>query len=216
MVTISTERYLRVASLSIASYDYIITLPAEWRLYRSQYHDRGLRLSHVCILFVLIRYVSIIVMVLSNYGMFSSSFTEESCQRYHIAAPIFKVLQTMISHTILGVRTFNILHRSRRLSVVLVISFVVVTGLEWFVNMYNRIPVLFEASNSGSSAWTYYLVVMVYDLGTLVVSTIHLVRYNTNGRMLYDGLGYFAALTAVNIFNVIFYRKSDEIVQPSG
>ncbi|KAF8842009.1 hypothetical protein BDN67DRAFT_434197 [Paxillus ammoniavirescens] len=263
MDTVTTERYLRVASLSIASYDYIITLPAEWRLYRSQYRDRDLGLSHVCILFVLIRYVSIIVMVVSNYGMFSPSFTEESCQRYFIAAPIFKglskpnvpqcsyltnssVLQTMVSHAILGFRTFNIMHKSRRLGVVLVISFVVVTGvrfflqfisaptdgtfgqLEWFINMYNRVPVLFEGEctpgNSGSSAWTYYLVVMVYDLGTLIVSTIYLVRrHNMNGRfsrliktLLYDGLGYFAALTAVNIFNVIFYRESDEIVQPSG
>ncbi|KAG1780670.1 hypothetical protein EV702DRAFT_1079517 [Suillus placidus] len=30
------KRYLQFASISIASYDYVITLPAEWRFYRSQ------------------------------------------------------------------------------------------------------------------------------------------------------------------------------------
>ncbi|KIJ05259.1 hypothetical protein PAXINDRAFT_21465 [Paxillus involutus ATCC 200175] len=242
MDTVSTERYLRVASLSIALYDYIITLPAEWRLYLSQYRDS--RLSHVCILFILIRYVSVMVMVISNYGVFATSFTQESCQRYHDVSPTFKVLQTMVSHAILGVRTFTITHRNRRIGIVLFISFVVATGLEWFTNFYDRPAVVWDVSysipsycaidltatlvtgkvsNPDDTAWIYYVVVMVYDLGTLVVSTVYLVRHNVNGRlsrliktMIYDGLGYFVALTAVNIFNVVLYRTSDEGLQSSG
>ena len=66
-------------------------------------------------------YVSIIVMVVSNYGDLATSFTVESCQHYYLVAPVFKgssgsalphswrspgllVLQTMISQVILGVR----------------------------------------------------------------------------------------------------------------
>lgn len=225
MDTVSTEKYLRVASISIALYDYIITLPTEWRFYRSQH--RMLRISLACILFILIRYVSIIVMIVSNYGVFATSFTQESCQRYYLVSPTFKVLQTMVSHAILGVRTFNITRRSRQMGTFLLISFVVATGLEWFTNFYDRVPVVLDGNctpgNPDDTAWTYYVVVMVYDLGTLVVSTVYLVRHNVNGRfsrliktMIYDGLGYFVALTAVNIFNVVLYRTSDEGLQSSG
>ncbi|KAF8842011.1 hypothetical protein BDN67DRAFT_966359 [Paxillus ammoniavirescens] len=226
MDAVSTEKYLRVASIAIASYDYIITLPTEWRFYRSQY--RMLRISLACILFVLIRYVSIMVMVVSNYGVFATSFTQELCQRYYLVSPTFKVLQTMISHAILGVRTFNITRRNRQMGTILLVSFVVATGLEWFTNFYDRVPVVLDGNctpgNPGETAWIYYVVVMVYDLGTLVVSTVYLVRHNNiDGRfsrliktMLYDGLGYFAALTAVNIFNVVLYRTSDQGFQSSG
>ncbi|KAF9235787.1 hypothetical protein BU15DRAFT_33707, partial [Melanogaster broomeanus] len=95
-------RYLRVAALSIAAYHYILTLPAEWRFYRSQSHICHLSLA--CILFILIRYISIVVLVISNYGVFSTSFTVESCEHYYLLAPVFKVLQTMVSQVILGVR----------------------------------------------------------------------------------------------------------------
>ncbi|KIK78757.1 hypothetical protein PAXRUDRAFT_311174 [Paxillus rubicundulus Ve08.2h10] len=226
MDTALMEKYMRVASLSIALYDYIITLPAEWRFYRSQY--RNSRLCLACILFISIRYASVMVMVISNYGVFSTSFTQESCQRYYLVSPIFKVLQTMASHAILGVRTFNITRRSRRMGTILLVSFVVATGLEWFNNLYNRIPVVLDgnctAGNPRETAWIYYVVVMLYDLGTLTVSTVYLIRHNAiDGRfsrliktMLYDGLGYFVALTAVNIFNVILYHSRDEGLQSSG
>ncbi|KAF9226320.1 hypothetical protein BS17DRAFT_777052 [Gyrodon lividus] len=226
--SISTERYLRVASVSIAAYDYILTLPAEWRFYRSQSHI--FRPSLGCTLFVLIRYFSIIVMIVSNYGVFATSFTQESCQRYYMVAPVFKVVQTMISQVILGVRTFNITRRSRRMGLALLIFFIIATGLEWFTNMYNRVPVVADgnctpgSSGSHPSVWSYYLVAMVYDFGTLAVSTFYLVRYHTTNRrftrliktMLYDGLGYFAVLTVANIFNVILYQTSNEAVQSSG
>lgn len=35
-------------------------------------------------------------------------------------------------------------------------------------------------------------------------------------RMLYDGLGYFVALTASNILNLILYRASDVNIQSAG
>ncbi|KAI9568113.1 hypothetical protein HD554DRAFT_2022816, partial [Boletus coccyginus] len=125
-----TERYLRIASLSIAAYDYLVTLPAEARFYRSQ--SNILRPSLGCILFILIRYVSIIVMVVSNYGVLATSFTVEVCNRYYLVAPVFKVLQTMVSQVILGVRTFNIARRQRGVGIALAIAFIVTTGVRRF------------------------------------------------------------------------------------
>jgi hypothetical protein len=222
-----TEKYLRIASLSIAAYDYLITLPAEVRFYRSQ--PNILRPSLGCVLFVLIRYVSVVVMVVSNYGVLGT-FSAEECNSYYLVAPFFKVVQTMISQVILGVRTFNIARRERSVGIALAVAFFLTTGLDWFTNMYRRVPVLESGSctpgNDGTypTAWIYYVVSILWDTGTLSVSSFYLVRYNAiNGRlsrliktMIYDGLGYFLVLTAVNAFNLVLYRASDQAVQSAG
>lgn len=224
----ATEKYLRIASISIALYDYIITLPAEWRFYKSQTSLFRLRLA--CILFILIRYGSITVMVLSNYGVFSTGFTLETCKHYYMISPIFKVIQTMISQVILGVRTFNIARRNRRVGIALVVLYFVSVSLEWFTNMFNRIPVVVHGNctpgNSGKvlSAWFYYTVAMFYDLVALIVSTVYLLRYNPLSSkleqlvrvLIYDGIGYFVVLTGSNIFNIVLYHTSNIQTQAAG
>ncbi|KAG0693751.1 hypothetical protein DFH29DRAFT_376601 [Suillus ampliporus] len=224
----ATEKYLRIASISIALYDYIITLPAEWRFYRSQSSIFRLRLA--CVLFILIRYGSVVVMILSNYGVFSTSFTQETCQHYYMVAPIFKVIQTMISQVILGVRTFNIARRDRRIGIALVLLYFVSVSLEWFTNMFDRTPVVVNGNctpgNVGKTltAWFYYIAVMLYDLVVLTISTVYLLRYNPLSSrlerlvrvLIYDGIGYFVVLTGSNIFNIILYHTSDIETQAAG
>ena len=63
--------------------------------------------SVACILFILIRYMSILLLIISvyrpctafehlthsttgNYGYFATNFTQESCHRFFMAAPVFK------------------------------------------------------------------------------------------------------------------------------
>ncbi|KAG2121835.1 hypothetical protein BD769DRAFT_1389980 [Suillus cothurnatus] len=203
----TSDKYLRIASISIALYDYIITLPAEWRFYRSQ--SSIFNLSIACILFILIRYVSITVMLVSNYGNFATNFTQETCQHYYMMAPIFKVIQTMVSQVILGVRTWNTARRNRRIGMVLVLLFFTSITLEWFTNMFARIPVVVDGNctpgNSGKtlSAWLYYVIAMMYDLVILTISTTHLLQYDILSSrlervvkvLMYDGIGYLVVLT---------------------
>ncbi|KAG1859613.1 hypothetical protein DFJ58DRAFT_726319 [Suillus subalutaceus] len=233
----ATEKYLRIASISIALYDYIITLPAEWRFYRSQSSFFRLRLA--CILFILIRYGSIIVMILSNYGVFSTGFTQETCKHYYMISPVFKVIQTMISQVILGVRTFNIARRDRRIGITLVVLYFISVSLEWFTNMFDRIlyvniphnkihanSVVFRERNPGKvlSAWLYYTVSMLYDLAVLTISTVYLLRYNPLSSrleqlvrvLIYDGIGYFIVLTGSNILNIVLYHTSNIQTQAAG
>ncbi|KAG1737427.1 hypothetical protein EDB19DRAFT_1829531 [Suillus lakei] len=181
----TSEKYFRIASISVAFYDYAITIPAEWRFYRSQ--PSIFRISLACVLFILIRYVSALVMILSNYGYFSTGFTQQTCQHYYLATSAFKVVQTMISQVILGVRTFNIARRDRRIGIALLLLYLLSILVEWFTDLYHRIQptaVVVDGNctpiNSGKtlSAWFYYLVVMLYDLVMLTVSTAHLLRYN--------------------------------------
>ncbi|KAG2151250.1 uncharacterized protein EDB93DRAFT_308172 [Suillus bovinus] len=217
----TSEKYLRIASISIALYDYVVTLPAEWRFYRSQ--SSIFHLSISCILFILIRYVSIVVMLFSNYGDFATTFTQETCQDYYILAPIFKILQTMVSQVILGFRTWNIARRNMRVGITLALLFLTAITLEWFTNMFDRIPVVVDGNctpgNAGKtlSAWLYYVTAMMYDLVILTISTTHLLQYNVLSSrlerivrvLMYDGIGYVVVLTGSNILNIVLYRESN-------
>ncbi|KAI0646516.1 hypothetical protein C8Q79DRAFT_1010129 [Trametes meyenii] len=224
----STASFIRVISLSIAFYDYVLTLPAEWRFYRSQ---RSWRLSLGCILFIAIRYSSIAVITLSNVGYFGNFWTQAECTRYYIAAPIFKVIQSMVSQLILGIRTVNISRRCRWVTWFVAVAFLLITSAQWFLNLWNRVPVQGRHNNCTAgnrppvlTVWLYYLLSMTYDILTLGISSAYLISFNPkSGKMahlvrimLSDGLVYFVALTGVNIFNLILYRRPDESMQSSG
>ncbi|KAI0360482.1 hypothetical protein OH77DRAFT_1516966 [Trametes cingulata] len=227
----TSTSFLRVISLSIAFYDYILTLPAEWRFYRSQ---RSWRLSLGCILFIAIRYASIAVLILSNVGYFGNFFTAETCARYFMAPPIFKVVQTMVSQMILGIRTINISRRSTWVTWTVIAVFFLCTAAQWILNLWNRVPLFNSEAVQGRhnnctagnkppvlTVWLYYLLSIVFDIFTLGISSMYLISFSPNSGkmahlrriMLTDGLVYFVALTGVNIFNLILYRRPDEAMQ---
>ncbi|KAH8101925.1 hypothetical protein BXZ70DRAFT_932488 [Cristinia sonorae] len=217
--------YIRVASIAIGAYDYLVTLPAEWRFYRDQ---RGWKISPGCILFILIRYVSIAAIVVSNVGYFGN-FSKETCSHYYIAAPIFKILQMIISQVILGIRAYNISRRSTWVMWSLLVIFILVTAMEAFTNLWKRAPVQNKShnctpGNTRLSVWLFYVLAMSYDLYTLAISSYFLVQFTSSisrmtgliRLMFYDGLGFFVALTGANIFNLILYRTTNESFQSSG
>ncbi|KAG1892105.1 hypothetical protein F4604DRAFT_7746 [Suillus subluteus] len=219
--SVTSVKYLRIASISIATYDYILTLPAEWRFYRSQ--SSIFHISLACALFILMRYVSITAMVVSNYGYFSTTYTQQTCQQYYIVAPIFKAIQTMISQVILGVRTFNIVRRDRRIGIMLSLLYLLSTSAEWFTDLFHETPSVVYGNctsvNAGKvlSTWFYYLAVILYDVAIVTVSTMHLLRYNPISNrverlirvLIYDGIGYFIVLSASNVLNLVFYHTTN-------
>ncbi|KAG1873673.1 hypothetical protein DFJ58DRAFT_367522 [Suillus subalutaceus] len=219
--SVTSVKYLRIASISVATYDYILTLPAEWRFYRSQ--SSIFHISLACALFILMRYVSITAMVVSNYGYFSTTYTQQTCQQYYIVAPIFKAIQTMISQVILGVRTFNIVRRDRRIGIMLSLLYLLSTSAEWFTDLFHETPSVVygncTSANAGKvlSTWFYYLAVILYDVVIVTVSTMHLLRYNPISNrverlvrvLIYDGIGYFIVLSASNVLNLVFYHTTN-------
>ncbi|KAG2141676.1 hypothetical protein BD769DRAFT_1427899 [Suillus cothurnatus] len=206
--SVTSEKYLRIASISIATYDYVLTLPAEWRFYRSQSS-----IFHIS-------YVSIMAMIVSNYGYFSTSYTQQTCQRYYLVAPIFKAIQTMISQVILGIRTFNIVRRDRRIGIMLLLLYLLSTSAEWFTDLFHGSPwtVLNFTNHSCTltnvgkvlSTWFYYLAVILYDVVIVTVSTVHLLRYNPmSSSLIYDGIGYFIVLSGK------YTNRSEYIIRAS-
>ncbi|KAI9455676.1 hypothetical protein BJY52DRAFT_1151533 [Lactarius psammicola] len=112
---------IRIASLAIAGYDYILTLPAEWRFYKAFYRSNFRfkclinatltsenATNYLCsaslVLFVLIRYTSVLAGSLGSWTFLSHGFTPESCHRFYLLPTLLRIPQCMISQAILGLR----------------------------------------------------------------------------------------------------------------
>ncbi|OAX38023.1 hypothetical protein K503DRAFT_783200 [Rhizopogon vinicolor AM-OR11-026] len=179
-------------------------------------------------------------MTLGNYGVFSTGFTEETCRHYHLVPLYFKVIQTMISQVILGVRTFNIARRDRRIGIALVLLFFVSVSAS--LATWSGSRVFFIGSNPTAvvvngncttanaakvlTAWLYYLTSMMYDLVVLIISTVYLLRYNPVSNGTTDtsqvpsacaGAPFDQNVSPVsNIFNIVLYHTSDIETQSTG
>jgi len=222
--------FLRITSISVAAYDFLITIPAECRIYRSRGSlQYGWSISKL--LFILIRYFSILLICVSNVGFFYHGFSSSTCSTYYMVAPVLKVIQIMISQIIISYRTWAITRRSKELGIFLLMFGTIATTIEWYSNVAGRIPVqdLGNCSPGNSKAhmpqWVFYLMAMLFDAGTFVISSLYLIK-SANGisgmsamvkMLFYDGLGYLVVLTLVNILNLILYRNSQgKGVQSSG
>ncbi|KAF9647351.1 hypothetical protein BDM02DRAFT_2712887 [Thelephora ganbajun] len=231
MSSIGWSLVLRISSISIGIYEYILTLPAEWNFYFG-YKRRTHRWDVGAILFALLRYVTIMAITFNNVGYFVEGFSVEQCEQYHIVSPVLKVIQVMISQSILGLRTYAIAGRNKRLGIFLLIFWIVCTTGGWFTGLYGRKFVQDKNMNCIAMndpnklyTWSFYLIAMVYDLTTFCISCYYLLyglpwdlyKFSSFIRRLFvDGMQYFIALTAVNVLNLIVYRSKDRWIQSSA
>lgn len=218
--------YLRVAAVSIGGYEIICTLPAVFRFYRFQWSRRSF--SQQFILFLLIRYLSIATMIIGTYGFFGK-FSAESCQKYLFAAPILKVLQSITSQLIMSSRTYTISRESRYVFWTMILTLAITIPLEFFTNIYLREPIQDEIMHNCTSgnekshriAWINYAILILFDLLAICISTVYLWNYDSHAtrvsnfvnKLLYEGLGYFSVLTAVNVFNLVLFLTEDDARQ---
>ncbi|KAJ7209626.1 hypothetical protein GGX14DRAFT_499016 [Mycena pura] len=225
--------YMRVGSLAIASYDYLQTMPFEWRTSRE--HWRGRRLTLPFILFFLLRYTSILVLTVSNIGFFYTHFTHASCAKYYMIPSVFKVLQAMVSQAILVFRAYSLSRKSAQIGYVLLVIYIISCTFSWVSTLYARRKVsvlcnqvsvcvlIFVRSCASSSphtalgGWVHYAVAIVYDFITSAFCVVSLLQIKASSTsimtrvtkmMLADGVWYFMALALVNALNLAFYRAA--------
>ncbi|KAJ7890758.1 hypothetical protein B0H13DRAFT_2340865 [Mycena leptocephala] len=198
--------YLRVSAYAIAFFDYLQTLPAEYRLYARQ---KGFfQLSTACILFIMVRYLGLTAMIIGNTGFFYHGFTEESCRRYYWLAPILKLMLYMTSQAILGLRTYAVSRKSPHVLKVLVVLYILATTAESISSFWKRIPshanvlllpmshfqLMRSLDNSRASNCTsgnapgihlaslYYVGGLVFDVVTMLISSAYLWRFSGKNR----------------------------------
>ncbi|KAG7443644.1 uncharacterized protein BT62DRAFT_321365 [Guyanagaster necrorhizus] len=213
-------KYMRIAALSWYSYDWILTFPAEIRLYRRQ--SSIFHLSTACILLILVRYLGLIALVLNIIGFFSHEFTMESCQYYWRFMPIMQCFASWASHAVFTVRTVAICNNELGPTVALSALAIIVSGLEIFAQMYSFRK--FTAGSSGNCliqysdainiSWVYYMVSLVFDAAVLGMTYRGLTISFANKQNLRSGFSdvlwhssmrYFVATTLFNALNLAFY-----------
>lgn len=134
----SVSDAIRVGSIAIAIYDYFLTLPAEWRFWKSQFRRNQISASFC--LFILLRYTSIATIVISDYTYFYNGFSAAECEKWFLASPAMKSVQLLISQAIMAWRCHNISRRHRGISWFLGILLVSTTAGQWVTNLYGRVP----------------------------------------------------------------------------
>lgn len=219
-----TAAYMRVAAMSLAAYDWLITVRPEIRLYQ-----RHKTFSKAVILFVLIRYVSIAAIVSSNVGFFGTGFTAKTCHHYHLVAPLLKMFATLISQVIISIRTYAIARKAKWVLYTLSTLFILSCVPEILGNAWQRKAVQNSTFNCTSGnlpehkvAWVHYLAAVVFDTIAMGIATFYLyspTKTTITGLarvMLEEGLMYFIFLTIANVVNLAMFLLADISAQSSA
>ncbi|CAE6455456.1 unnamed protein product [Rhizoctonia solani] len=202
---------LRVATFSIALFDIIQTIPGEIQLYRKQIKNG--RMSLVCFLFIVVRYVSIASLVLNGVGFYGSKFTMESCVKFRLAPPVTKMIAGIACQCIIFLRTWAISRKSRPVLITLGVLFVACLPFLVLGNVYARNPyvqngscIAKQAKNTFNTAPMYYGAMSGFDLVACAIATYYLLDLNTKTSMsgfsrkvLKHGLIYAFGTTFANI-----------------
>ncbi|KAG9126618.1 hypothetical protein FRC07_002768 [Ceratobasidium sp. 392] len=181
----SNLRVARNRTFSIALFDVIQTVPGEIQLYRKQV--RNGRMSLVCALFIMVRYVSIVSLILNGVGFYGTTFTDESCEAFRLAPPVTKMFAGIASQGIIFLRTWAISRKSRTVLIILSVLFVMclpflVLGNVWMRNPYvkNGSCIAKQAPGTFNSAPMYYGAMSGFDLVACGLATYYLLDFTAS------------------------------------
>ncbi|KAH7338289.1 hypothetical protein B0J17DRAFT_418438 [Rhizoctonia solani] len=179
---------LRVATFSIAAFDFIQTIPGEIKLYRRQIAQG--RMSMVCFLFIVVRYVSVLSLVLNGVGFYVTGFDEESCRKFRLAPPVTKMIAGLASQGLIFMRTWAISRKSRPVLIILSVLCIITLPMMVIGNVYKRDPYIRDGSciakqrpGAFNSAPMYYGAMSGFDLIACGIATYYLIDRNSSAAM---------------------------------
>ncbi|KAJ7328717.1 hypothetical protein DFH08DRAFT_967131 [Mycena albidolilacea] len=223
MVLVATPQLtMRVAAAAIYFFDYLMTLPSEYRIYKRQ--KKLWNPSAACILFVLCRYITLVSIIMATAFFFGTNWTAQTC--VPAVGGALRALSASIVSIIFLWRTYAIWHKSRPVLYFLMVSFIPTTIFTWgFV--FNQVPEVGSSGSCGGLAgtgvfgvkWPFALANMLFDALCVGMSTYRLAHNLKNGSsqissiLLVDGLGYFLVSIALQVLNLIFLLSPDPAKQ---
>ncbi|KAJ7027166.1 hypothetical protein C8F04DRAFT_1189831 [Mycena alexandri] len=238
--------YLRVAAYTVALFDYLQTIPAEFRLYAKQkglfklscayqlvklVDETYFLSSTACILFILVRYLGVITLSMGVIGFFYHGFSKESCSHYFWVVPVFKLFLYLASQAILTLRTYAVSRKSPVVLYILAVLFLVCTVVRLLIAGRVCFDILETHSCTSGNlpgvkvASLFYAACLIFDAVTMILSAGYLWKFSNSSRasigrltkmMLEDGIVYFIVLTAMNLVNLVFFQSRDTVRQSSA
>ncbi|KAJ7082032.1 hypothetical protein B0H15DRAFT_1024614 [Mycena belliarum] len=215
---------VRITSLSVLVYDFIITIPSEIRLYRRQ--KSVFRPSLACVFFVVARYVGMFYISWVSFVFFGKGWTLESCAHVAPVGAFLRGFVSSISAAVFIWRTWAIWGKNHYIWIGMSIALVPVTVFSYAPGLI-QIPVVVNGgctavSGTGgplSHKWTFALVNLLFDTLACVLGSIPLIRNvrrgasQVSGILLADGLGYFVIAVVAQTLNLVFLLSNDKSKQ---
>ncbi|KAJ7129295.1 hypothetical protein C8R44DRAFT_614484 [Mycena epipterygia] len=211
---------VRITSLSILVYDFIVTIPSEFRLYKRQ--KSLLKPSLACIFFVLARYIGLLYICWVSYVFFGRGWTDSSCARVSPVGSVLRGFVSSISAVVFIWRTWAIWGKNRYIWVSMIIVLIPVTVFSYAPGL-TQVPVVVDGGCTAVSRktgplsfkWTFALGNLVFDTLACVLGSIPLIRNVRMGSaqmssfLLADGLGYFVVAVITQALNLSFLLSDD-------
>ncbi|KAJ7082637.1 hypothetical protein B0H15DRAFT_785550, partial [Mycena belliarum] len=215
---------VRITSLSVLVYDFLITIPSEIRLYKRQ--KSIFKPSLACIFFVVARYIGMFYICWVSFVFFGTGWTDTSCARI---APVGAFLRGFVSSTSAAVfiwRTWAIWGKNQYIWMGMTIALIPVTVFSYAPGLI-QVPVVVNGgctavSRTGgalSHKWTFALGNLIFDTIACVLGSIPLIRNvrhgasQVSGILLADGLGYFIIAVVAQTLNLVFLLSTDKSKQ---
>ncbi|KAJ7240540.1 hypothetical protein C8J57DRAFT_1478160 [Mycena rebaudengoi] len=211
---------VRITSLSILVYDFVVTIPSEIRLYRRQ--KSILKPSLACIFFILARYVGLLYICWVSFVFFGTGWTDTACARIAPVGTVLRGFVSSISAAVFIWRTWAIWGKNRYIWMGMTLVLIPVTVFSYAPGLI-QVPVVINggctAVSRGGGAlsykWTFALVNLVFDTLACTLGSIPLIKNVRQGTgqvssiLLADGLGYFIVAVVAQTLNLSFLLSSD-------
>ncbi|KAJ6622820.1 hypothetical protein B0H10DRAFT_1787607, partial [Mycena sp. CBHHK59/15] len=215
---------VRITSLSILVYDFLVTIPSEIRLYKRQ--KSLYKPSLPCILFLITRYVGLFYISWVSYVFFGRGWTDSSCGRVSPVGALLRGFVSSISAAVFIWRTWAIWGKNRYIWMSMTIVLIPVTVFSYAPGLM-QVPVVVNGGCTGVSSghgplsykWTFALANLIFDTLACILGSIPLIKNVCQGTgqvssiLLTDGLGYFVIAVVAQTLNLFFLLNTDKSKQ---
>ncbi|KAK7001370.1 hypothetical protein R3P38DRAFT_3048777 [Favolaschia claudopus] len=224
---VSVAQTYIACTTSILVWDWLSCLPQEWRyIWKS-----GGGWSPVKVLYLLVRYYTLVVLVVTDIWFFAS-WSESSCAQHVRILPGIAVIIDLSVEMVLAIRVYALYQTNRRMGIFLVVLLAAFLGVMVAVPIlafdYTRLPswpgpciVTGKPSIAGPKfIIAFYASPMAFDMVMTFLTVYKVIEHNRRAgssslmnRIVRDGLLYFFAITSLNLLNVVFFIQRDELIQ---
>ncbi|KAH8828856.1 hypothetical protein DL96DRAFT_1496219 [Flagelloscypha sp. PMI_526] len=223
-IELTPQAGMRLMSACVMAYDWIVTLPSEYRLYRRQ--KSILRPSVACILFFAARYLGVAYVISTSVLFFGRNFTVSSCTAVLPLGGFLRGAVATASALIFLWRTWAIWQKNRNILIIMSIALIPQIIFS-YSSAFAQAPVVKNGGCTGVTGsehvfalkWPFALVNLLYDSLACVLGTWKLVMNIRSGVsrvsaiLLADGLGFFFLMVITHVMNLSFLLSPDPAKQ---
>jgi len=205
-------KYYFAATYVVLLYDWLITFDVEleriWKRQRNVF----------TILWVLIRYLPILMYTFAVYATFQTSWSENMCMQYHTLPTGFVITCVVVAHLIFTLRTYALYGRAKRILQLFIPLLLIELGVMIFTAFNETIVTLPPGQGclpgspnriSGILTWAVPCAFDCVVFGFTIVKTVSHIRNNVNAPvinvLLRDGVIYFVILLVAYLLNILLF-----------